>query len=168
LENIIITVVAISLITIALGLSSCSEKQNDLVVSRDFPEEKWERFDEIKAVYKAVKPSVVDVVMEVTVSEDFPSIYPYHKSDNDLPFCMLVTGSDGSRRARDYKYSLKDNDGNWKSEKTDGYYHFQFLLISELNINEIGEYNFNIENKYPKDPLYGVKNVTIRCVPSKK
>lgn len=168
-ENIIQYISAIAMIIIALTFLSCSGRQNEqIVVSRDFPEEQWGRFDNVTATFNAVKtPATVDVIMEITVSDDFPDVYEYYKSENEFAFCMSFEGADGSRRAREYSFVLKDGDGNWKSEKIDGYYHFQFSLISELNINEIGENKFNIENKYPRDPLYGIKNLTLKCVPSR-
>lgn len=159
----------IVLVTIIMGFVSCSDRQDTLVMSKDFAEEKWGRFDLLKVDYNLLKaPATVDVIMELTVSEDFPNVYPFYKNDRDLIFCMLVEFPDGSHRVRDYKYPLKDRDGNWKSEKIDGYYHFKFMLISELNISESGICKFTIENKYSKDPLYGIKNMTIRCVPSNK
>lgn len=159
----------IVLVTIIMGFVSCSDRQDTLVMSKDFAEEKWGRFDLLKVDYNLLKaPTTVDVIMELTVSEDFPNVYPFYKNDRDLIFCMLVEFPDGSHRVRDYKYPLKDRDGNWKSEKIDGYYHFKFMLISELNISESGICKFTIENKYSKDPLYGIKNMTIRCVPSNK
>lgn len=160
--------IAIAVITIALGVVSCSDKQDTLVMSKDFAEEKWGRFDFLKVDYNLLKaPTTVDVIMELTVSEDFPNVYPFYKNDKEMLFCMSVEFPDGSHRVRDYKYPLKDRDGNWKSEKIDGYYHFKFMLISELNISESGICKFTIENKYSKDPLCGIKNMTIRCVPSK-
>lgn len=159
----------IVLVTIIMGFVSCSDRQDTLVMSKDFAEEKWGRFDLLKVDYNLLKaPTTVDVIMELTVSEDFPNVYPFYKNDRDLILCMLVEFPDGSHRVRDYKYPLKDRDGNWKSEKIDGYYHFKFMLISELNISESGICKFTIENKYSKDPLYGIKNMTIRCVPSNK
>jgi len=158
-----------ALILIALVFLKCSGIQNEeVVVSKDFVDEQWGRFENVNVSYNVVKaPTTVDVVMEVTVSDDFPNVYSYYKTEGTFAFCMSFEGADGSRRAREFSFSLKDKDGNWKSEKTDGYYHFQFSLINELNINEIGEYKFNIENKYPKDPLYGIKNMTLKCVPSR-
>lgn len=160
--------IAIAVIIIALGVVSCSDKQDTLVMSKDFAEEKWGRFDFLKVDYNLLKaPATVDVIMELTVSEDFPNVYPFYKNDKEMLFCMSVEFPDGSHRVRDYKYPLKDRDGNWKSEKIDGYYHFKFMLISEVNISESGICKFTIENKYSKDPLCGIKNMTIRCVPSK-
>ena len=63
---------------------------------------------------------------------------------------------------------LKDEDGNWKADKReDGCYVFKLPIISEMTFGEDGTYNFKIENKYPKDPLYGVKSITLRCIISK-
>lgn len=157
----------VALIVVALVFASCSRRNEQVVISKSFADGQWGRFDNIVASFNVVKaPAIVDVIMEVTVSEDFPNIYRYSDSENRLDFCMVFEGADGSRRAREYSFALKDKDGNWKSQKTDGLYFFQFPLMSELNINEIGEYKFNIENKYPRDPLYGIRNLTLKCVPS--
>lgn len=159
---------AVVMMIIALAVSSCSDKQDAVVLSKDFVGEEWGRFDLLKVDYDIKKaPTTVDVIMELTVSEDFPNVYPFYKNDKDMLFCMLVEFPDGSHRVRDYKFPVKDRDGNWKSEKTDGYYHFKFMLISELNISESGICKFTIENKYSKDPLCGIRNMTIMCVPSK-
>lgn len=167
--NNIKNVLSIAVIFIVIGFCSCSGRQNEeIVFSKSFQDEQWGRFDDITVSYNVVKaPVVVDLIMEITVSEDFPSIYPYYRTESAFAFCMVYEGPDGSRRAREYNYSLKDRDGNWKSEKTDGFYNFQFPLISEMNINEIGECKFNIENKYPRDPLCGIKSMTLKCVSSK-
>lgn len=169
IENIMRRISTIAMIIIALVFLSCSGGQNEqIVVSRDFPEEQWGRFDNVTATFNAAKaPVTVDVMMEIAVSDDFPDVYEYYKSESEFAFCMSFEGADGSRRAREYSFILKDGDGNWKSEKTDGYYHFRFSLINELNINETGKYKFNIENKYPRDPLCGIKNLTLKCVPSR-
>lgn len=156
-----------AMIIIALSFVSCSDTQNYLVLSQDFEGEKWSRFDVITAEYNVVRPMTVDVFMELTLSDDFPNVYPFYKNDGDMPFCMYLEFPDGNHRVKDYKYSLKDKSGNWKSEKIDGYYHFDISLMSELNISESGICKFVIENKYSKDPLYGIKNMTIKCVPSK-
>jgi len=155
------------MIIIALCFASCSDSQNYVVLSKDFDGEKWGRFDFVVADFDVLKPMTVDLVMEVTLSDDFPNVYPFYKNDGDFPFCMDIEFPDGNYRAKEYRYSLKDKDGNWKSEKTDGYYHFSMSLINELNIKESGVCKFKIENKYSKDPLYGIKNMTVRCVPSK-
>lgn len=167
-KKLIQAINAITVIIIALCVVSCADKQDDLVLSKDFVDEKWERFDFLTAEYNLLKaPATVDVIMELAVSDDFPNVYPFYKNDKDMLFCMLVEFPDGNIRVRNYKYSLKDRDGNWKSEKVDGYYHFSFLLMNELNISEPGICKFSIENKYSKDPLCGIKNMTIRCVPTK-
>ena len=104
-----------------------------------------------------------DVVMEVVLSEVYPNIYPYHDNNGVFSINMTVSTPDGGRRSRDYNFNVKDKDGNWRSEKKDGYYRFELPLNNEMSFNEIGDYHFVIENKYPKDPLYGVKSVEIKC-----
>ena len=157
--------VFIVLIVLMLGLVSCGPKQDSLVLSRDFQGEIWNRFDYLEASFNVVKaPMTADLVMELCVSEVYPNIYPHHTDDGSFTFVMVIDGPDGSSRSREYKFHLKDRDGNFKSESVGGYYHFDLPLINEMSFWEKGEYSFYIENKYPKDPLYGIKSLNIRCL----
>lgn len=156
----------VALIFFALSLASCSEKQNGSVISKVFQEEKWGRFEYLEATYNVVKaPMTADVVMDIEVSDVYPSIYPYHGKENDyFTIVMSVKCPDGSSRSREFKFRLKDADGNFKSEMVDGYYHFELPLINEMSFSEKGDYFFKIENKYSKDPLYGIKSLNINCL----
>lgn len=69
---------------------SCSEKQDDIIISRQFENEQWNRFDYLESDYNVVKaPMEGDVVMEVVLSEVYPNIYPYH--DNHGVFSINMT-----------------------------------------------------------------------------
>lgn len=157
--------IVIALIVFVLVLVSCSEKQDGNVMTRDFQGEIWNRFDYLDASYNVVKaPMTADLVMEIEVSDIYPNEYPYYANDGLFAFVMTIDSPDGGSRSREYSYSLKDKNGNFKSEKVNGYYRFELPLISEMSFNTQGEYHFNIENKYPKDPLYGIKRLTINCL----
>ena len=156
----------IALIFFALSLVSCSEKQSGSVMSKVFEGEKWGRFEYLEATYNIVKaPMTADLVMDIEVSDVYPNIYPYHGEENEyFTFVMSVKGPDGSGRSREFKFRLRDRDGGFKSEKVDGYYHFELPLISEMSFNEKGDYYFKIENKYSKDPMCGIKSLNINCL----
>lgn len=156
----------IALIIIALCLNSCSNKQDGLVLLKDFQGEMWGRFDYLEASYNVVKaPMTADLVMDIEVSEVYPNDYPYHgKEDEMFTFELSVNAPDGSRRTREFKFRLKDSEGNFKSEKNGGYYHFELPLIDEMSFNTVGEYHFKVENKYSKDPLCGIKRLSINCL----
>lgn len=156
----------IALIIFALSLVSCSEKQESSVISKDFQDETWGRFEYLEADYNVVKaPMTADLVMDIDVSDVYPNIYPYHGAENEMFVIVLsIETPDGSSRAREYKFRLKDREGVFKSEKIDGYYHFELPLINEMSFNEKGEYHFKVENKYTKDPLYGIKRLNINCL----
>lgn len=156
----------IGLIMIALGLISCTGKQSADVISREFEGEFWHRFDYLTASYNVVKaPMTADLVLEIEVSDVYPDIYPYHEDDKGVfKIEMTIKYPDGGRRSREYMYRLKDSEGNFKSEKVDGYYRYSLPLINEITFNESGEYVFKVENKYSKDPLYGIKSLKINCL----
>jgi len=156
----------IVLIFLVLCCVSCTKKQDGAVLSRDFDGEIWHRFDYLEADFNVVKaPMTADLVMDIDISEVYPNIYPYHDGDEGrFVIVLTIQSPDGGSRSREYRFRLKDNDGNFKSEKVDGYYHFELPLINEMSFAEAGEYHFKIENKYAKDPLYGIKTLNINCL----
>ena len=158
------------LIIMTLGMFSCKGKQSADVLSREFDGEIWRHYDYITASYNVVRaPMTADLVLDVEVSDVFPDVYPYPEADKGiLSFVMAINAPDGSRRTREYTYRLKDNDGNFKAEKVDGYYHYSLPLISEMSFRENGNYEFKIESTYPKEPLYGIKRLSISCLQIKK
>ena len=156
---------ALALIMMVLCLGSCRQKQDDTVLEVDFKGEMWGRFDYLNATYNVVKaPMTADLVLYVSVSDDYPNVYPYPDEDGLFVVTMSVSSPDGSRRSREYKFRLKDSEGNFKSEKLDGYYNFELPLISGMSFSEVGDYKFKLENKYTKDPLYGIKCLSVKCL----
>lgn len=155
----------IILIFNVLVMTSCFKKQDKVIITRDFQSEQWGRFDFLEADFEVLKaPMTSDVVMDIVVSDVYPNIYPYHeKDDTYFTIVLSVKAPDGSRRSKDYKFRLKDAGGNFKSEKIDGYYNFELPLINDMSFSEVGIYHFKIENKYPKDPLFGIKSLTVSC-----
>lgn len=168
-KNYIMRVLSSILLFLLLGLSSCLNKQDNVVIYREFQNQEWERFDYLTGAFDVNKTSQkYDVVMEVLVNKNYPNIYEAHQSDCPLLFNLTIKYPEGNgKRSKDYKFMLKDNDGNWKADNKDGYYVFKLPIISEMTFGEKGVYEFKIENKYPKDPLYGVKSVTLKCINSK-
>lgn len=156
----------IIMIITALSMVSCAKKQESVVIAKNFEGEVWGRFDYLEADFNVEKaPMTADLVMDIDISDVFPNIYPYHGADDGLfVIALSINAPDGGRRSREYKFRLKDNYGNFKSEKIDGYHHFELPLINEMSFSENGEYKFKIENKYPKDPLYGIKCLNINCL----
>lgn len=141
-------------ITLTVGLSCCTGKKNKVLLHRDFPTLSWERFDFVKDDIEVTKPTPYDLVMDVC----FDPSYTY----NYFSVVFTVFDSYGNPfRTKDYKFFLKEKDGSWKSTLVDGYYHFTFPINSALTINEPGIYNFQLENRMPITPLYGVKEVSI-------
>ena len=157
------------LLLLSLIFSSCSNKQDNIVIYKEFENQEWERFEYLNGCFNVDKDSPkYNVIMEVSVNENYPNVYETHQSDCPLLFNLTIKNPDGNGgRSRDYKFMLKDKDGNWKSDNKNGYYTFRLPIISEMTFSEKGVYNFKIENKYPKDPLYGIKSIKIECVTTK-
>ncbi|MBO5956036.1 MAG: hypothetical protein J6Q39_00605 [Bacteroidales bacterium] len=154
---------------LSLFLSSCSNKQDNIVIYREFGNQEWERFEYLTGDFNVNKTSQkYDVVMEVTVNDNYPNVYENHQSDAPLLFNLTIKNPDSNGgRSKDFRFTLKDKDGNWKADKKNGYYIFRLPVMSEMSFSENGIYSFKVENKYPKDPLQGIKSIKIECVTSK-
>lgn len=154
---------------LSLFLSSCSNKQDNIVIYREFGNQEWERFEYLTGNLDVRKTSQkYDVVMEVTVNDSYPNVYENHQSDAPLLFNLTIKNPDSNGgRSKDFRFTLKDKDGNWKADKKNGYYIFRLPVMSEMSFSENGIYSFKVENKYPKDPLQGIKSIKIECVTSK-
>lgn len=106
--------------------------------------------------------------MEIVVDDIYPNPYEAHQTECFLPFNLTIKNpDDNGKRSKDYRFMLKDKDGNWKAEEKNGLYTFKLPVIEEMTFSEKGTYNFVIENKYSKDPLYGIKSMTLKCIKSK-
>lgn len=157
----------IALIIFVLSFVSCSEsateKQDSVVLSRDFQGETWARFDFLEGTYAVSNaPMTADLVLEIDVTDDYPNVYPHPENDKaEFAITLSVNAPDGSGRNFDFSTRLKDNNGKFKSENVNGSYHFEITLLDDMSFGENGEYRFKIENKYSKDPLYGIKKLKV-------
>ncbi|MBE6345695.1 MAG: hypothetical protein E7067_00570 [Lentimicrobiaceae bacterium] len=154
------------LISLLIAFMSCSNTDNSAVITRDFSEEQWSRFEYLQADFRVDRaPVEYDIVMEVVVSDIFPNVYEAHQEESTLSFNLTITNpNDDGFRSRNYNFNLKDKDGNWKAEKENGYYHYKLPIINDMTFSEEGIYKFQIENKYSKEPLYGIKSLTLKCI----
>ncbi len=144
---------------------SCSNKHDNIVIYKEFPNNEWPRFDYLNGEFEITSPGEYDVVMEIIVGDEFPNTYEISRDDSTFPFNMTIKNpGDSGSRSKDFKYKLKDQDGNWKADKVDGYYVYHLPVISEMTFGEKGTYRIKIENKYPKDPMQGIKSLTLKCI----
>lgn len=159
-----IKIIIISLIT----FSSCVKRQDNNIVVKVFQNEEWSRFEFLEGQMEIKKvPAEYDVVMELVVSDQYPNTYEMHQKDGTFMFNLTVYNSNGIYRTNDYKFRLKNNEGYWNAEKKNGYYTFRLPVINEMTLSDSDTYKFVIENKYSKDPLQGIKSLTLKYVNSK-
>lgn len=142
-------------VLVLFSLGSChTDLDRNVLVSREFPTGSWERFDYVENVITLDKPVSYDLNLEAVFDDSYTFNY----------FAMVFTLFDQAGnplRSKNYKFSIKDRNGSWKSESTDGLYHFCFPLNNELSINEPGTYKFQIENHMPITPLIGIREISI-------
>lgn len=142
-------------ITLVIGFWSCgTNERNKALLHRNFPTMNWERFDFVKEKIEIKKATSYDLVLTAV----FDPEYAY----NDLSVVFTIFDAyDNPFRTKAYQFRLKDKDGVWKSTLVDGSYHFTFPINSNLTINEPGTYCFQLENRMPITPLYGIKEISI-------
>ncbi len=139
----------------SLLLVGCDHKESDgIMLHREFYQTVWERFDFVTNQVEITEPTTFDLGLRISFTDDYPFGYI------DLVFSVLT--SDGTPyRSKGYKFSVKDNEGNWKSDAINGVYSFELPINKALQITEAGKYSFKIEQKMPKTPLVGVKELTL-------
>jgi len=140
---------------ILFGLSSChNDPTENVLVSRKFPTSSWERFDYVENVITLNKPIAYDLELDVLFDDTYTFNY----------FEVVFTVFDRSGnplRSKNYRFTIKDRQGNWKSEPVEGVYHFRFPLNNELTLSEPDTYTFQIENHMPITPLSGIREISI-------
>ena len=61
------------LLVLSLVFSSCSKKQDNIVIYKEFQNQEWGRFEYLEGNFEVVNtPKKYDVVMEVVVNESYP------------------------------------------------------------------------------------------------
>lgn len=157
------------LIVSILLFTSCKKEQDKIVISKEFQNKEWSRFEYLMGEFDVKdQTSKFNVVMEVNVTDGYPSAYANNNDESRLLFNLTIKDPNGDNsRSRNFQFSLKDKDGNWKAENNDGTYVFKLPLYDEMIFGQTGLHVFKIENKYPKDPLYGIESINLKCVSAK-
>ena len=146
---------AILVIICCLCLVGCGSKEkNTELLHRDFFNAIWERFDYVRTDVEVKENTTFDLSMKISFTEDYPN--------DDFSMIFTVFDKDGQPyRCKGYKFNLKDAEGRWNSQLSDGCYTFNFPINKSLMIADPGVYRFQIENRMPITPLVGVKELTL-------
>ena len=143
------------ILVLTLFLAGCNrqEKSSELI-QRTFFNTTWERFDYLRNDIEIKEETTFDLSTRISFTDDYP--YDY--------FSMVFTvfTKDGNPyRSKGYKFNLKDAEGHWNSEMTDGCYTFDFPINKQFLITDPGTYRFQIEYRMPITPLVGIKELTL-------
>lgn len=148
-----LTVIALFLSLLLVGCGH-NKESDGIMLHREFYQTVWERFDFVTNQVEITEPTTYDLGLRISFTDDYPFDYI------DLVFAVLT--SDGTPyRSKGYKFSVKDKEGNWKSDSVNGVYSFELPINKALQITEAGKYSFKIEQKMPKTPLVGVKELVL-------
>lgn len=138
-----------------LGMASCHSNQDgNVLLSRAFTSSGWERFDYLTQQVDLKRPTTYNLSMEAT----FAPTYAY---DHLNVVFTVFDANDEPLRSKNYRFRLKELDGQWKSELKEGGYTFNLPINSELSLNEPGTYTFQLENRMPITPLEGIQKIAI-------
>lgn len=146
----------IILLAFFLCLFGCGGQSNDHkeILQRNFYETIWERFDYVTSDINIIKPTTFDLSLRISFTDD----YPY----DDISLIFTVFDKNGNPyRSKGYKFNLKDEEGNWNTEKKDESYTFTLPINRQLMITEAGKYQFMLEQKMPITPVVGVKELVL-------
>ena len=145
---------ALIIIVCFLCLCGCKhEEKKAELLQRSFYETIWERFDYVRDNIEIKEATTYDLSLRISFTDD----YPY----NYFSMVFAVFDEDGNPRAKDYKFILKDEGGQWNSEKKDDCYTFVLPINKRLQIVDPGKYQFKIEQRMPITPLVGVKELAL-------
>ena len=147
--------IAYMVVAVLLCCFGCSQREeNKELLQRDFYNTVWERFDYVTNDIEIKEAKTFDLSMKITFTDD----YPY----NDFAMNFTVFDDKGNPyRAKGYKFTLKDQDSQWKAQKSEDGYTFTLPINKRLSITEPGRYQFMIEQKQPITPLVGVKSLVL-------
>lgn len=138
-----------------IGLVACHSNRNgNVLISREFPTLSWERFDFLEETVELKKPVSYDLVLSTTFTPEYPFDY------FEIAFTVF-DDHDHPLRGKNYQFKVKDRDGVWKSELVENEYHFTFPINSAMTLNEPGKYKLQIENRMPITPLLGIKKIQL-------
>ena len=138
-----------------VGLSACQfNQEGNALVSRAFPTFSWERFDYVERDLEIKKPVSYDLVLTAAFTPEYPFDY------FEIGFTVFDE-ENHPLRAKNYSFPVKDRNGSWKSDLTENVYCFTFPINSNLTLNEPGKYKIQIENRMPKTPLIGIKEISL-------
>ena len=138
-----------------IGLVACHSNRNgNVLISREFPTLSWERFDFLEETVELKKPVSYDLVLSTTFTPEYPFDY------FEIAFTVF-DDHDHPLRGKNYQFKVKDRDGVWKSELVENEYHFTFPINSAMTLNEPGKHKLQIENRMPITPLLGIKKIQL-------
>lgn len=147
----------LSFVLVILYLCSCNSSQKkagDEILYRNFPNDIWERFDFVTNSIEIKEETTYNLSMDITFTE----VYKYDE------FTMVFTVFDSygnPYRSKTYKFPLKNPDGNWNSELSDGCYTFNLPINNTLTLTDPGKYTFQIEYRMPITPIEGVRKLRL-------
>ena len=154
MKRINLSVIGILAVFFLCNCNGGSTEADSIIMSRNFMGDIWERFDFVTKSIEIEKETTYSLSMDISFTET----YRY----NDFSMVFTVFDAYGNPyRCKAYKFSLKDNDGSWKSEFIDGCYTFKLPINSALTLTDPGKYTFQIESRMPITPLEGVRSLKL-------
>jgi gliding motility-associated lipoprotein GldH len=136
------------------------KKEYPVEVYHTFQGNKWSRFEKI----------ALEIPVEKT--NTYYDLYLYMQYDSTYPFDNLYINvvmdlPSGETRIREYDFEMKEPNGSFKSEFTDGKGEIIFSLRKEIKFNETGTCLIEIEDLIPRIEITGIYRLGILLKRSK-
>ena len=106
-------------------LSSCAKRQDNLIIYKEFTNSEWQRFEYLEGDIEITKtPAKYDLVMEIVVSDKYPSDYVHQQKDgsflvsrekydnftlDDLKGKTVIGGRTGGMPEMTFEWALRQN-----------------------------------------------------------
>jgi len=133
--------------------SACTNLQ-PIEVKHVFPENIWNRFDLIELETIIDK---IDIHYDLYLHIEHDSSYPF----DSLYINVALYLPSGEIRVKEYTFDMKDENGDFLSQLSEGKGDQFFLLREDFYFSEPGTFKVEIECLIPRVEIKGVQNIGI-------
>ena len=152
---------AIFIITCAGMIFSCSSKKDETKISVYFPNNTWNRFAPMDAVFKVDNlKKKYDVSIELSVFNGFNHAV--------IPVEIVITSPSGQKNILNKDIVIKDKDDNHIGNVYGDIWTVERVIYTGKEFSEAGEYSIFIQNRTHYYDLPKVKSLSFIVKPSKK
>lgn len=124
-----------------------------------FKTNSWQRFDKITFDIPVTNaPADYDLYFHFRHNNQF--------SLNRMPLFVTLQSPNSEERVNEYKFTIKDNEGNYKGNGMGDIWDNTFLLRKQYTVRDTGIYHITFENMHYKYETPGVIEIGVTMKPT--